>query len=476
MDLTLPDFTKANVVVVGDVMLDRYWRGSAKRISPEAPVPVVRITQCDEHPGGAGNVALNLISLGVHTHLVGIVSDDEAGNSLVNILENTDIHCHLSIHKNAPTTTKLRVLSQQQQLIRLDFEAGMIDREVCDITDVAIGQLEKAKVLILSDYGKGALSDTAQLIKAAREHDMFVLVDPKSTDFSVYRGASVITPNYNEFESVVGPCHSDHELIEKAQQLLQAHDIDALLVTRGGQGMTLVQRHTQVLHLPAHAREVFDVTGAGDTVIAILAASLAAGNSLTQAASVANIGAGIVVGKSGAATVTLPELRWKIRSHGHHDGGVVTEEQLLVAVKQAKAQREKIVMTNGCFDLLHAGHVAYLQQAKALGHRLIVAVNDDESVRQLKGQGRPVNPLARRMAVLAALGVVDWVVSFSELTPERIITAVLPDFLVKGGDYKPSELAGADAVVKHGGKIKILPYIDGCSTTQIVTRINEQHD
>lgn len=472
MTLMIPEFTKANVLVVGDVMLDRYWRGSTKRISPEAPVPVVRVAECDERPGGAGNVALNLVSLGVHTHLVSVVGTDDAGKSLVRTLNSANVDCHLISDPNLPTTMKLRVLSQQQQLIRLDFEAENVSNPDWDTTKIAIKWLKKVDAMIISDYGKGALSNISDLISKAREHNVFVLVDPKSTDFSCYHGASVITPNYAEFESVVGTCDNDRELIEKAQHLLQAHDIDALLITRGSQGMTLVERHTTAVHLPAHAREVFDVTGAGDTVISMLAAGLAAGSSLVDAAGLANLAGSIAVAKLGAATVTVPELRWIMRSYGDHDGGVVTEEQLLNVVAKAKAQRETVVMTNGCFDLLHAGHVLYLQQAKALGHRLIVAVNDDASVKALKGVGRPINSLSRRMAVLAALGVVDWVVPFSESTPARLISQVLPDFLVKGGDYQPEELAGADTVIENGGKVKILPYIDGCSTTQMVESIS----
>lgn len=474
MDISIPDFTKASVLVVGDLILDRYWQGETRRISPEAPVPVVHISQSEERPGGAGNVALNLLSLGVNTQLLGVIGEDEAGQTLARILKSTDIECHFKIHKTAMTTTKLRVLSRQQQLIRLDFENKPALSAEYDLTKEAAKLFKKADVLILSDYGKGALSQIGELIKIAREQNKWVLVDPKSSDFSHYRGASMITPNYAEFEAVVGVCSSDSQLVEKARNLLQQHDIGTLLITRGSQGMTLIDP-TQVLHLPAHAREVFDVTGAGDTVISVLAAGLAAGTSIPIAAALANLAASIVVGKLGAATVTVPELRFVMQSQGyHHDGGIVTEEQLIKAVAKAKAQREKIVMTNGCFDLLHAGHVAYLQEAKKLGHRLIVAVNDDLSVKHLKGEGRPVNTLSRRMAVLAALGVVDWVVSFSETTPERLISLVLPDFLVKGGDYKPDELAGAKAVIKNGGEVKILPFIPGCSTTDMVNRMSRR--
>ena len=471
MNVTLPDFTQATVLVVGDLMLDRYWDGDTARISPEAPVPVVHVKQVSDHLGGAGNVALNLMSLGVNTHLVAAVGCDAAGQTLQSILDNTQLHCHLSMQEDMETTTKLRVLSRHQQLIRLDFESSLPNCHAQAVNDLALAQLPLAKVVILSDYGKGALAGKTALIKAIRAQGIPILIDPKSTDFSHYHGASVITPNYTEFEAAVGKCYNDTDLVEKAQNLLRTHDIQSLLITRSSDGMTLIEQDKPPLHLPAHAKDVFDVTGAGDTVIALLAAGIAAGFDKQTAAKLANVAAGIVVGKSGAATVTVPELRVTLRQYGHDDAGVLTQTQLLTAVQRAKAQGEKIVMTNGCFDLLHAGHVTYLQQAKALGHRLIVAVNDDGSVKQLKGVGRPVNPVARRMAVLSALGVVDWVVPFSELTPEDLITQVLPDCLVKGGDYQIEQIAGARAVLQNGGEVKILPFVQGCSSTQMIEHI-----
>ncbi len=290
----------------------------------------------------------------------------------------------------------------------------------------------------------------------------------------------MLTPNRGEFEAVVGPCHSEEEFCEKGEALRRTLALHALLITRSEQGMTLLQEGRAPLHLPAQAREVFDVTGAGDTVIAVLAAALAAGQDWSEATALANLAAGIVVGKLGAASVTVPELRQVIRQLGADDPGarygVVDEDELLRQVAQAHALGERIVMTNGCFDLLHAGHVAYLEHARALGDRLIVAVNDDDSVRRLKGAQRPINALSQRMAVLAALRSVDWVVPFGEDTPERLICRLLPDLLVKGGDYHPDDIAGAQCVRAQGGEVRVLGFEAGCSTSEIVARIRRLSD
>jgi len=301
-----------------------------------------------------------------------------------------------------------------------------------------------------------------------------VLVDPKALDFSRYKGATLITPNMAEFELVAGACANEQELIEKGNRLLEQHDLDALLVTRGEHGMTLLRRGAPEFHLPTQAREVFDVTGAGDTVISVLAAALAAGEELPAATALANLAAGIVVGKLGTASVSVPELRRTVQ-HGQDAGfGEMNAEQLQIAVEDARSHGERIVMTNGCFDILHAGHVAYLAEARRLGDRLIVAVNTDDSVKRLKGAGRPINPLDRRMTVLAALESVDWVVTFSEDTPEQLICDVGPDLLVKGGDYRPEDIAGYDCVKRRGGDVVVLGFEDGCSTSRIIDAIREQ--
>lgn len=465
---TLPDFTRARVLVVGDVMLDRYWHGGTSRISPEAPVPVVHVNHEEDRPGGAGNVALNIVALGAQSVLLGATGDDAAADTLQAQLTASGVDCRFQRVAGVPTITKLRVLSRHQQLIRLDFEAGFPGFDHDGLKAGVAAKLPTVEALILSDYGKGALAASVDLIALARAAGVPVIVDPKGRDFARYRGATLITPNLAEFEAVVGPCPDESTLIERALCLIAQHDLVALLITRGEQGMTLVRPGEPELHLPAQAREVFDVTGAGDTVVSTLAVALAAGEPLPSAVALANLAAGIVVGKLGTATVGATELLQATQGGWQPERGQMNETQLLAAVATARANRQRIVMTNGCFDLLHAGHVQYLEQARSLGDRLVVAVNDDDSVRRLKGVGRPVNPVERRMAVLAALSAVDWVVPFSEDTPERLICTVRPDVLVKGGDYRPDQVAGRGCVESAGGRVSILPFVDGCSTTAII--------
>lgn len=476
MKLVMPRFDQAQVLVVGDVMLDRYWHGPTSRISPEAPVPVVKVEHEENRPGGAGNVALNIAALGANAVLAGVTGDDEAGSILRQSLSAAGVECSFQAVAASPTITKLRILSRHQQLIRMDFESGFAQADEKQFQARVEGLLNSASILVLSDYGKGALKNHQHLIQAAKRQAIPVLVDPKGRDFSVYRGASLITPNLSEFEAVVGPCEDEEILAAKGIELLKDLDLEALLVTRGEQGMTLLRAGESALHLPARAREVFDVTGAGDTVISVLAAALAAGEELPQATALANLAASIVVGKLGTAAISAPELRRAVQKELGAERGVITEDQLKIMVADAREHGERIVMTNGCFDILHAGHVAYLEQARALGDRLIVAVNGDESIRRIKGEGRPINPVERRMAVLSALGSVDWVLPFEEDTPEKLLAALKPDILVKGGDYRVNEVVGAEIVKNYGGKVEVLNFVDDCSTTAIVDKIkqNEQ--
>ncbi len=469
MNTVLPDFSQARVLVVGDVMLDRYWQGTTSRISPEAPVPVVHVAEREERPGGAGNVALNLAALGTTVHLLGVCGDDEPADVLSQLLSSAGVACHLERKPHLPTITKLRVLSSHQQLIRLDFEDN--------ISEVSQTQYEvllsEVDVVVLSDYGKGALNKVAGLIALANKHKRPVLVDPKGRDFSIYAGASLITPNRLEFEAVVGPCANDVTLVEKGQALMQTQRLQNLLITRGSEGMTLLSRQAAPLHLPTQAQEVFDVTGAGDTVIALLAAGLACGSTYETAAFWANVGAGVVVGKLGTATVNQEELAAKIRPKQPLYQGLLSEEALQQEIQTLQATGEKIVMTNGCFDLLHPGHMAYLAQARALGDRLVVAINSDASVKRLKGDERPINPLKHRMLMLLALNMVDWVISFEEDTPKRIIDTLLPDILVKGGDWAVEDIVGSDVVLARGGEVHSLQFLDGFSSTALIEKIKK---
>ncbi|WP_304640391.1 bifunctional D-glycero-beta-D-manno-heptose-7-phosphate kinase/D-glycero-beta-D-manno-heptose 1-phosphate adenylyltransferase HldE [Pseudomonas sp.] len=475
MILSMPRFDSAPVLVVGDVMLDRYWHGPTHRISPEAPVPVVKVDQIEDRPGGAGNVALNIAALGAPAWLVGVTGDDEAALSLRQRLNAAGVYCDFQTHAEHPTITKLRVMSRHQQLIRLDFEERF-NTDGPALLESVRGLIGKVKVMILSDYGKGALVNHQELIALARKAGVPVLADPKGKDFSIYRGATLITPNLSEFEAVVGECPSEQVLVDKGMALIDELELDAILVTRSEQGMTLLCRGQSPLHLPARAREVFDVTGAGDTVISTLATALAAGEALPQAVALSNLAAGIVIGKLGTAAISAPELRRAVQREQGSERGVLGAEQLLVAVEDARAHGERIVFTNGCFDIIHAGHVGYLEEARRLGDRLIVAINDDASVTRLKGPGRPINSVDRRMAVLAGLGAVDWVVSFAEDTPEALLEMIRPDVLVKGGDYSVEQVVGAPIVQSYGGEVKVLNFVDSCSTTAIVQKIRDKRD
>lgn len=471
MSLQIPAFERARVLVVGDVMLDRYWSGQTSRISPEAPVPVVHVNDNEERPGGAANVALNIAGLGGQAVLLGYVGKDEAGQSLATVLEKRGVQTGFVALDGVPTITKLRILSRHQQLIRLDFEEGFAGQNHAALQAQYRQLLATVDVVVLSDYRKGTLEQARELIALAREAGKPVVVDPKASDFSTYQGATVVTPNLAEFREAAGDWEDETGLVQRGQELLRHCGLENLLITRSEHGMTLLRDNTEPCNLPTRAREVYDVTGAGDTVVAVMAASLGAGLPVEQAMALANLAAGIVVGKVGTATVSVTELHRALQQHKAQVKGVVSEEQLLAAVQESHIHGEKIVMTNGCFDILHIGHVTYLQEARKLGDRLIVAVNTDESVRKLKGAARPVNTMANRMNMLAALECVDWVVDFSEDTPERLICAIKPDLLVKGGDNDPQKIPGNRCVWDNGGDVVVLGFVDGISTTSTIARI-----
>ncbi len=473
--MQLPNYSTARVLVVGDLMLDRYWHGATSRISPEAPVPVVHVKQDEQRAGGAGNVALNIAALGAKVSLLGFTGEDQPAVILEAILKKAGVLCLFQPVPNFPTITKLRVMSRHQQLIRLDFEDGFQQIDSAPLLHLYHAEMMQSQVVVLSDYGKGTLSQVQQFIRLAQQLKKPVLVDPKGSDFSIYKHATLITPNLSEFEAVVGRCTDQAQIVERGTNLLTDLDLQALLVTRGEQGMTLLSKDFEPLHLPTHAREVFDVTGAGDTVISVLAASLAAKKSLAEATQLANIGAGIVVGKMGTATVNTDELNAALQGPRAHHKGVCSLPELLAERAAAEQNGEKIVATNGCFDILHPGHVRYLQQAKTLGDRLVVLVNSDASVQRLKGPQRPVNKLDHRMEMLAALECVDWVVEFEQDTPKEVIDQLLPDILVKGGDYTDiTSIAGHESVLANGGEVKILSFIEGHSTTAIIQTIKDK--
>jgi len=464
-----PEFSAARIIVIGDVMLDRYWSGQATRISPEAPVPVVKVKSIEDRIGGAANVALNIAKLGGQVTLLGVIGDDAEGEIVQRLLEAEGVVCDFVVEKSLRSICKLRVMAQHQQLIRLDFEDTPIQFDQAALRSALMRHLPEHDVVVFSDYGKGTLVDVSSYISAAKQAGVKTLVDPKGVDYQPYALADLITPNLSELKAVVGACHDEQQLIEKGRALLAQYQIPTLLLTRGEAGMTLIEAD-QVHSIPAKAKDVFDVTGAGDTVIAVMALCVSLELPLLEAMYLANLAGGIVVGKLGTSTVSLQELTRAM--HGARDSfyGVVAEHELTKLFARARAHNEKIIMTNGCFDLLHAGHVAYLEQAKALGDRLCVAVNSDASVKQLKGESRPINALKERMTVLAALACVDWVVDFTEETPERLYCNLLPDVIVKGGDYSTEQVVGGDCVIKAGGEVKILQFVDGQSTTAMINK------
>lgn len=478
------DFSQAKILVVGDVMLDQYWSGQAGRISPEAPVPVVKVADEDLRAGGAANVALNAVALGAKVHLLGVVGSnnrsqtgseealDLYGQQLSGLMDLKGVSYDW-VTDACGTICKLRVLSHHQQLIRMDFENPIPLKAAEKLADRVAEKIAEFDLLVISDYAKGSLQSVQRMIAAAKSVGVPVFVDPKGLDFSLYAGATLIKPNQSEFEAIMGVCPSDETLIESGHQMIEQLDIKSLLVTRSEHGMALISDGKADL-LQSQAQEVFDVTGAGDTVIATLACAYAAGENLKHAMQLANHAAGIVIRKVGTSVVTQAELDETIKQSMRHQGYVAPDEdRLLELVQLAQKNGEKVVFTNGCFDLLHSGHVRYLNEAAQYGERLIVAVNSDESVKILKGQSRPIVPLESRMELLSALSCVDWVVAFSEETPERLICKLGPDVLVKGGDYQPEEIAGSKCVWEKGGEVKVLSFWDGYSTTSMVEKINQ---
>ncbi|MGH1486215.1 MAG: bifunctional D-glycero-beta-D-manno-heptose-7-phosphate kinase/D-glycero-beta-D-manno-heptose 1-phosphate adenylyltransferase HldE [Cellvibrionaceae bacterium] len=473
--IDLSSLGSSKVLVIGDVMLDSYIDGNTQRISPEAPVPVVHIQDNYQRPGGAANVALNIAALGAKAILLGLIGKDEAGQQLQQRLLDENVDSRLLSSDHAKTISKLRVISRNQQLIRLDTEDGFAHVNHDELLQQAIHATEEVTAVILSDYNKGTLRPIlTKFLAHCKEKQLPVLVDPKGSDFSIYHSATLLTPNMSEFKAVAGDPNDEKDFQQRAFDLMKQHELKSLLVTRSEKGMSLFQQDATPFNLAAEVREVYDVTGAGDTVIATLATALGANYSFHDATTLANLAAGIVVGKMGTATVSLAELQTAIINKQHSDvitqNGILSLEDLLKETKLARTRGETLVMTNGCFDILHAGHVHYLNEARKLGDRLIVAVNSDASVKRLKGSERPINSLDNRMLVLDALACVDWVVAFDADTPATVIDAIIPDKLIKGGDYKAEEIVGYETVTQAGGEVLTIDLTPGCSTTNIINK------
>ena len=468
--MNLKILNKGHVLVFGDIILDRYISGIVDRVSPEAPVPVLKPSNEEIRLGGAANVALNLSSLGSNTTLIGVTGKDESSTQIIDLLKKNNIKKALSKSKH-PTISKLRILASQQQLIRIDNEEEFSETDwQSSLSNYRKHiSLKKNKVLIISDYEKGTLKNIPLIIREAKKLKKIILVDPKGDDFSKYKSADIITPNFQEFERVVGKVNNEPEITKKGKDLIKSLNLNSLLITRGSEGMTLLdKRNGKVVRedFPTEARDVFDVSGAGDTVIASIAAGLAGGFSLSESIRLANLAAGIVVGKSGTARVNQAEL---VPYLGLSES-YVSFNEVKVYSKDLHERGKKIVFTNGCFDILHAGHVEYLEAAKELGDKLIVAINTDRSVRKLKGSSRPVNTLAHRAKVLASLQCIDKVVFFDEDTPIKLIKAIRPDVLVKGGDYKLKDIVGHNEVSQSGGSVVTIPLVKGLSTSKIISK------
>ncbi len=467
------------IAVLGDIILDRYIWGQVDRISPEAPIQVFRVAREEYRLGGAGNVANNLKALGAEVLLAGLCGEDAAGEALLDLVRQRDLPTGGILQDpDRPTILKSRHLAQNQQILRVDREGSApVSRDqgrdlLRRVTDFA------PDCLILSDYGKGVCTaDTVRtMIDRAEEMAVPVLVDPKSTDYSRYAGATSITPNRLEFEKASGCSADDPDSLQAgARDLIRIARLEGLIITMASEGICLVHPDGRIERVPARARAVYDVTGAGDTVIAILGYALGGGLSLSDGVRLANAGAGVVVGRVGAATVTAQEIREALLLPDRPEGGKIrTREEIASLVETLKAAGKKVVLTNGCFDVLHAGHVEYLAYARSLGSVLVVGVNSDESVRRMnKGEGRPIVPLEDRMRILAALESVDLVVPFEEDTPQALVEAILPHTLVKGEDWRDKGVIGRDVVEANGGRVVLAPMRPGVSSSAIIEKIRK---
>ncbi|RIY31979.1 hypothetical protein CJP74_05830 [Psittacicella melopsittaci] len=475
------DFTPANIFVFGDVMIDHYWYGDTSRISPEAPVPVVLFKNENATLGGAANVARNLVAYNSQVNISGLVGQDANAQHLENLCQEINLPYLFIPVENGQTTKKLRVISRHQQLLRIDFEEAYNRNFNLEQTKEQYSQaLEKmvaqANVIVLSDYMKGARLLFPEIISIANKFNKPVIIDPKGTDYSIYKNASLLTPNLSEFGQIAKQYKFTDEQVlaqeyeqEIAKAIIDDLNLDGILITKSEKGMTLHLKNGEVYHQLTYAEDVYDVTGAGDTVIATLAAALAVNIPLKDACYLANKAAGVSVSKLGAATVSLDELKQACNAKDMQN--TYDTAKVISHIHQEQASGKRIVFTNGCFDILHRGHLSYLQRAKELGDILVVAINSDDSVRRLKGENRPINNVADRMFMLSSLKFVDYVVEFNEDTPLELIKAIHPDVLVKGADYKVEDIVGYKEVTAYGGKVQTITFVDSYSSTNIINKI-----
>ncbi|MCP4163995.1 MAG: bifunctional D-glycero-beta-D-manno-heptose-7-phosphate kinase/D-glycero-beta-D-manno-heptose 1-phosphate adenylyltransferase HldE [Deltaproteobacteria bacterium] len=478
----LKKISHSKILIIGDIILDQYIWGDVSRISPEAPVPIVKVERNSNTLGGAGNVASNLSGLGCDVSIIGICGDDSSGLLLNKLLKEISVTNLLIKDKTRPTITKTRVMAQTQQLFRLDDEkTDILSKDIVDeILKVYKKQISNFDAVIISDYGKGLLqsADICQkLINIGKENNKPVVVDPKGKDWERYNNATCITPNTAELELVIGSKLSEDQTIvaNSVKEVKDRYNLDMLLLTRGPKGMCLVDEQNNSFFIPTKAREVFDVSGAGDTVISTFTAGLGANLQSFDAAKIANDAAGIVVGKLGTQPVSFSELELNTKLDNDSETPsyikISTLENAKILIKSWKTCGQKVVFTNGCFDLLHPGHVDLLHKSRALGDRLIIGLNSDDSVRRLKGSERPILSEQDRGSILSALGCVDLVVVFGEDTPLNLIENLQPDILIKGADYKMNEVVGREIVESYGGKVALVPLLKGHSTTGIAEKV-----
>ncbi|NDF11433.1 MAG: D-glycero-beta-D-manno-heptose-7-phosphate kinase [Proteobacteria bacterium] len=470
---------KGKVLCIGDLILDHFIYGQVSRISPEAPVPILQIARETSMLGGAGNVVRNILSLGGSAAFISVIGHDAAGKNLTALVgEEKNIEAYLQPEKGRLSTIKTRYIAGNQQLLRADkevTEAISADTEK-KITSLIRTLVPDTSVVVLSDYAKGVLTDTIikESITAARKAKIKTIIDPKRRDLSIYSGASILTPNVNELALATGlPVETDEDVVKAAKAVIKRFDFEAVLVTRNQKGMTLVTATGKHFHYPAAAQEVYDVSGAGDTVIATLAICLSSGLSLDESVFLSNIAAGIVVGRVGTAAVYRTELKTALLTHNLVAGTrkILPQKSALAYLARLRDSGKKIGFTNGCFDLIHPGHVSLMEQAKAACDVLVVGLNSDDSVKRLKGKDRPVQNEMSRALVLASLEAVDVVMLFREDTPIELIKAIKPDVLIKGADYTVDTVVGGDFVQKYGGKVLLAKLSKGESTTNIVKKL-----
>ena len=466
------DFTKASILVVGDLMLDKYYFGSVNRISPEAPVPVVKVNFSKYTLGGAGNVVNNIVNLNAKVNVAGIIGKDQNGKILRELLEEKKVDYYL-LERDLPTITKVRIIGGHQQIVRIDFEEIVFlnEEELKQIKQYIMSVIDRVNCLVISDYGKGVISPELSqfIIREAQKRFLSVVVDPKGKDWTKYKGATVITPNIKELSDVlnIDVKNEDDEVEKYGREVRGKYNLKYLLVTRSEKGMSLITEE-KVYHIRSEAKEVYDVSGAGDTVVATLATAMGAGFDILEAVKLANTAAGIVVSKIGTAPITLEELKKVLK--GYNNRKIKSLNELLEELKILRNEGKKIVFTNGCFDILHRGHIEYLRKAKGLGDILIIGLNSDDFVRKIKGKERPINKQEDRAELLTSLEFVDYVVIFDEETPYSLIKQIKPDVLVKGGDYKVEEVVGRE----FAKETVILPFVKGYSTTKIIEKIRRE--